>query len=153
MDKTIPVKTKHIRSFPAWVSSETSNQMKRHNTLLNRLIKKKADIINEASSSLGETSWINLESKVEASASALNDRLQLDREDYAKKTFSGRNFSDDFNIIKLVEEPQAMQLVINWCQESASTHLEEANIFNHFFAGVLLRDQSLVHCSKTECLD
>ena len=44
MDKTIPVKTKHRSSLPPWVSSETSNQLKRNNTLLNKLIKKKADI-------------------------------------------------------------------------------------------------------------
>ena len=63
MDKTIPVKTKHRRYLPPWGSPETSNQMKRHNTLLNKLIRKKADIANKASSSLGETSLINLESK------------------------------------------------------------------------------------------
>ena len=83
MDKTIPVKTKHRRSLPPWVSSETSNQMKRHNTLLNNLIKNKADIANKASSFLSETSLINLESKADASASALNERLQFDQEDYA----------------------------------------------------------------------
>ena len=88
MDKTIPVKTKHRRYLPPRVSSETSNQKKRHNTLLNKLIKKKADIANKASSTLGETSLINLESKVDASASALNERLQFDQEDYAEKTFA-----------------------------------------------------------------
>ena len=46
-----------------------------------------------------------------------------------------------------------MPPVINWCQESASTHLEKANHFNRFFASVFLRDQSLVPCSRTECLD
>ena len=107
MDKTIPVKTKH-RFLPPRVSSETSNQMKRHNTFLNEFIKKKADIADKASSSLGETSLINLESKVDASASALNERLQFDREDYAEKTFAGRNFSEAFEYIKLIKEPQVM---------------------------------------------
>ena len=46
-----------------------------------------------------------------------------------------------------------MPPVINWCQESASTHLEKANLVNRFFASVFLRDQSLVPCSRTECLD
>ena len=46
-----------------------------------------------------------------------------------------------------------MPPVINWCQESASTHLGKANLFNRFFANVFLRDQSLVPCSRTECLD
>ena len=124
MDKTIPVKTKHRLSLPPWVSSETSNQMKRHNTLLDKPIKKKADFANKASSSLGETSLINLESNVDASASALNERLQFDQEDYAEKAFAGSNFSDDFKYIKIVKEPQAMPPLINWCQESASTHLE-----------------------------
>ena len=110
MNKTIPVKTKHRRSLSPWVSSETSSQMKRHNTLLNKLIKKKADIANKACSSLGETSSINLESKVDASASALNERLQFDPEDYAEKTFAGRNFSDAFKYIKIVKEPQSCHL-------------------------------------------
>ena len=153
MDKTIPVKTKHRRSMPPWVSSETSNQKKQHNTLLNKLIKKKADIANKASSSLGETSLINLESKVDASASALNERLQFGQVDYAGKTFAGRDFFEAFKIIKIVKEPQGMPPVINWCQESTSTHLEKANLFNRFFATVFLRDQTLVPCSRTECLD
>ena len=152
MDKTIPVKTKHRRYLPPWVSSETSNQMKRHNTLLKKLIKK-TDISNKASSSLGETSLINLESKVDASASALNEKLQFDQGDYAEETFAGRNFSDAFKYIKIVKEPQAMPPVINWCQESASTQLEKANLFIRFSASVFLRDQSLVPCSTTECLD
>ena len=100
MDKTIPLKTKHRRSLPPWVSSETPKQMKQHNTLLNKLIKKKADIANKASSSLGETSLINLDPKVDVSAYALNETLQFDQEDYAEKTFAGRNFSEAFNLSK-----------------------------------------------------
>ena len=61
--------------------------MERPNILLNRLMKRKADIANMASSSLGETSLINLESKVDASASALNETLQFDQEDYAERKF------------------------------------------------------------------
>ena len=153
MDKTIPVKTKHRKFLPPWVSSETSNHIQRHNTLLNKLIKKKVDIANKASSSLSEISLISLESKVDSSASALNERLQFDQEDYAEKTFDGWNNSDAFKQIKIVKEPQDFPPVINWCQESASTHLEKANVFNHFFARIFMRDQSLVPCNRTECLD
>ena len=60
-------------------------------------MKKKADIANQATNTFGETSLINLESNVDASASALNEGLQFDQEDYAEKTFPGRNFSDAFN--------------------------------------------------------
>ena len=34
------------------------------------------------------------------------------------------NHQDAFKYIKIDKEPQAMPPVINWCQESASTHLE-----------------------------
>ena len=97
------MKTKHRRPLPPWVSSETSKRKKRHNSLLNKLIKKKADVAHKACSSLGETSLINLESKVDASASALNERLQFDQQDYAEKTFAGRNFSDALKYIKIVK--------------------------------------------------
>ena len=100
MDKTIRVKIKHRRSLPPWVSSEMSNQKRRHSTLLNKLIKKKADIANKASSFLGGTSLINFELKVDVGASALNERLQFDQEDYAEKTFAGRNFSDAVKYIQ-----------------------------------------------------
>ena len=153
MVKTKPVKTKHRKFLPPWVSSDTSNQVKRHNTLLKKLIKKKADIANKASSSLGEISLLSLESNVDSSASALNERLQFDQEDYAEKIFAGRNISDAFKKIKIVKEPQAMPPVINWCQESASTHLEKANVFNRFLARIFMCDQSLVPCNRTECLD
>ena len=46
-----------------------------------------------------------------------------------------------------------MPPVITWCQESASTHLQKANLFNRFFASVFLRDQSFVPRIRTECLD
>ena len=96
---------------------------------------------------------VNLETKVDDSASALKERLQLNQEDCAEKTFAGRNFSDAFKFIKIVKDPQAMPPVINWCQESASTHLEKANFFNRFFVYVFLRDQSPVPCSRPECSD
>ena len=95
---------------------------------------------------------INLESKVDASASSLSERLQFDQEDYAEKTFAGRNFSDAFKFIKIDKEPQAMPPVVKWFRESASTQLEKANLFNRFFASVFLCEQSLVPCSRTECL-
>ena len=45
-----------------------------------------------------------------------------------------------------------MPPVMNRCQESTSTHLQKASLFNRFCASVFLRDQSLVPYRRRECL-
>ena len=130
-------------SLPPWVSSETSNLIKRRNTLM----KKAQRNPNEG-----------LLRKVEVMKVEVEVRLNEDQKIFENRIFKNGQFSEIQKYFKGIRKSSQLPSEIYWNDSTAVTNLEKAELFNQFFQSVFTEsdysraEQNSIP-SKIECID
>ena len=114
IEELFPKKTSHRKLLPPWVSSETSNLIKRLHTARKQ---KPKHVVTQLELTLKE---------------AL-DNAQID---YEGKLFENRCFSRIYKYFKTVKAPSRIPCRLYLDKEDAVTDVEKSNLFNRFFASV-----------------
>ena len=114
IEEMFPKKTSHRKLLPPWVSSETSNLIKRLNTARKQ---KPKHVVTQLELTLKEA-------------------LDNDQIDYEGKLFETRCFSRIYKYFKTVKAPSRILCRLYLTKKDAVTDVEKSNLFNRFFASV-----------------
>ena len=113
----IPTKTRHRMSLGPWVKKETSNLIKRKQTL-QKALQKQANA--------------NIQRQLEALHGKILLALETDQRNFENTVFAGGKFSDIQKNFKSIKKTTQFPAEIFLENETATKDLEKAQLFNTF---------------------
>lgn len=121
LNTLLPIRTRHRQSLPPWISSETSNILKRMKTIQKRLASKPDDS--------------NLIMKREHLAAMYNGAVEGDKKDYEEKIFKEKSGPQIFKYFRNLKK-EKYNGILKLDNLSASSDSEKARLFNTYFTSV-----------------
>ena len=119
--QTIPKRTKHRSSLPAWIKPETS------------CVKRKVKSIE--SKQLRNFSYAR-SCKILNLLTTIKEMTSIDQLDYEENVFRSRRFDKIYRYIKEIKSPDRLPSVMHYRDKQVQTDTDKANLFNNWFASV-----------------
>ena len=119
--QTIPKRTKHRSSLPAWIKPETSCVIRKVKSMESKQLRN--------FSYARSCKILNL-------LTTIKEMTSIDQLDYEENVFRSRRFDKIYRYIKEIKSPDRLPSVMHYRDKQVQTDTDKANLFNNWFASV-----------------